>query len=34
MVEKKRIHAALLAAAIATIAPACQAQNATPELSR
>src|SRR5260370_16737710 len=27
MVEKKRIHAALLAAAIATIAPACQAQN-------
>jgi hypothetical protein len=29
MVEKKRIHAALLAAAIATIAPACQAQNTT-----
>jgi hypothetical protein len=29
MVEVKRIHAALLAAAIATIAPACQAQNTT-----
>ncbi|MFP3566202.1 SMP-30/gluconolactonase/LRE family protein [Paraburkholderia sp. SIMBA_030] len=29
MVEIKRIHAALLAAAIAAIAPACQAQNAT-----
>ncbi|MEA3099112.1 SMP-30/gluconolactonase/LRE family protein, partial [Caballeronia mineralivorans] len=29
MVEQKRIHAALFAAAIATIAPACQAQNTT-----
>ncbi|MDN7675612.1 SMP-30/gluconolactonase/LRE family protein, partial [Burkholderia oklahomensis] len=29
MVEIKRIHAALLASAIATIAPACQAQNTT-----
>ena len=29
MVEKKRIHAVLLAAAIATIAPGCQAQNTT-----
>ncbi|MEM5457438.1 SMP-30/gluconolactonase/LRE family protein [Paraburkholderia phytofirmans] len=29
MVQKKRIHAALFAAAIATIAPACQAQNTT-----
>ncbi|KVD73366.1 SMP-30/gluconolaconase/LRE-like region family protein [Burkholderia sp. ABCPW 14] len=29
MVEKKRIQAALLAAAIATIAPACRAQNTT-----
>ena len=29
MVEKKRIHAVFLAAAIATIAPACQAQNTT-----
>jgi hypothetical protein len=29
MVEKKRIRAALLAAAIATIAPACQAENTT-----
>ncbi|MDN7676476.1 hypothetical protein QZM22_29315, partial [Burkholderia oklahomensis] len=29
MVEIKRIHAALLASAIATIAPACRAQNAT-----
>jgi sugar lactone lactonase YvrE len=29
MVQIKRIHAALFAAAIATIAPACQAQNTT-----
>ncbi|AXL50070.1 SMP-30/gluconolaconase/LRE-like region family protein [Paraburkholderia caffeinilytica] len=29
MLEKKRIHAVFLAAAIATIAPACQAQNTT-----
>ena len=32
MIEKKRIHAVLLAAAIttiATIAPACQAENTT-----
>jgi hypothetical protein len=29
MVQIKRIHAALFAAAIATIAPACQAQNST-----
>jgi hypothetical protein len=29
MVGKKRIHAALLAVAIAMIAPACQAKNTT-----